>query len=75
MKPKLATIELTFGRGVGLKWDEAMMLEEVDCTFRETDAKVTHLLTGANWSGEPTIDTETGEVSGLKLESDKYLAR
>ncbi|MGU3539981.1 phage tail tube protein [Methylobacterium sp. A54F] len=75
VKPKLASLDLTFDRGVGLKWDEAMMLDELNVTFVETDARVTHLFTNANWSGDPSIDTETGEVSGLKIESDKYLAR
>lgn len=74
VKPRLASMDLTFDRGVGLKWDEAMMLQELNVTFVETDVKVTHLFTNANWSGEPSIDSETGEVSGLKIESDKYQA-
>lgn len=68
VKPKLPSLELTFDRGVGLKWDETMMLKELNATFKETDAKRTHLFTDANWSGDPSIDTETGEVSGLKIE-------
>lgn len=72
VKPKLASCELTFDRGVGLKWDAAMILQTVNLTFVETDAKVTHLFTDARWVGTPQIDTETGEVSGLSIRSDKY---
>ncbi|GJD51087.1 hypothetical protein OPKNFCMD_3838 [Methylobacterium crusticola] len=74
VKPKLAKLDLTFDRGVGLRWDDAMVLAEVDVTFVETDLKtpVTHLYTAASWSGTPSIDTETGEVSGLSIETDKY---
>ena len=68
VKPKLVSLDLTFDRGVGLKWDEDMMLDDLNVTFVETDAKVTHLFTDASWSGEPSIDTENGEVSGLKIE-------
>lgn len=72
VKPALASIELTFDRGVGLRWDEAMMLEEINVTFQETDTGVTHLFTRANWSGEPSINSATGEVSGLTVQSDSY---
>lgn len=77
VQAKLASLDLSFDRGVGLKWDERMMLTEIDVTFKETDtkARTTHLFTNANWAGEPSIDSESGEVSGLKIESDKYLAR
>ena len=68
VKPQLCSIDLTFDRGVGLKWDEAMLLEDVSVTFKETDAKRTHTYTDAAWSGSPSISTESGEVSGLKLE-------
>ncbi len=73
VKPKLAKLDLTFDRGK-LKWTDAMLLETVDVTFTETDLNppVVHLMTGARWSGTPSLDTETGEVSGLSLESDKY---
>lgn len=72
VKPKLASCELTFDRGVGLKWDATMILQTVNLTFVETDVKVTHLFTDARWVGTPSIDTETGEVSGMSIKSDKY---
>lgn len=68
VKPKLASLDLTFDRGVGLTWDENEVLQDLNATFVETDAKRTHLFTDAAFSGEPTIDSETGEVSGLKIE-------
>ncbi len=68
VKPRLVSLELTFDRGVGLKWDVDMMLKNLNVTWVETDAKRTHLFTDAAWSGEPMIDSENGEVSGLKIE-------
>lgn len=64
--PKLVGIDLTFDRGVGLKWDSKMLLSSIDVTFKEIDVGATHLFTSASWDGDPTIDSATGEVSGLK---------
>lgn len=72
VKPILTSLELTFDRGVGLVWDETMMLQTVNVTFIETDAGVTHLFTGGRWSGKPELNTKDGEVSGLKIETDQY---
>lgn len=69
VKARLPSLDLTFDRGVGLKWDESLMLQDLNVTFVETDAKRTHLFTDASFSGEPSIDTDSGEVSGLKIES------
>lgn len=68
VKAQLCSLDLTFDRGVGLKWDAAMILQAVNATFKETDAKVTHLFTDAAFSGTPSLNTESGEVSGLKIE-------
>lgn len=72
VEPKLASLGLTFDRGIGLRWDDAMMLQEVNVTFVETDTSRTHLFTRANWSGEPEINSANGEVSGLTLETASY---
>ena len=69
---KLASLEMSFDRGKGLKWDESMILASIDATFVETDAGVTHLFTSGRWDGDPTIDTGTGEVTGMKIVSDQY---
>lgn len=68
VKAQLCSIDLSFDRGVGLKWDAAMILKSASVTFREIDANRTHFFTDASWSGSPSLNTETGEVSGLKLE-------
>ncbi|WP_158810231.1 phage tail tube protein [Beijerinckia sp. L45] len=65
--PKLVGLDLTFDRGVGLNWDTTMLLADVDVTFIETDMGITHMYTSANWDGDPTIDSATGEVTGLKI--------
>ncbi len=74
VKAKLASIELSFDRGVGIKWDADMLLQRVDLTFVETDANITHLLSRATWNGDPDIDSSTGEVKGLSLMSNQYQA-
>jgi hypothetical protein len=67
------TAELTFDRGApegGFgrpKWDSAFMSEFYDITIRETDTKVTHHFFKATIVGTPSIDTESGEVSGLSI--------
>ena len=70
--PKLAGIEVTFDRGSGLDWGEAEMLQEINVTFTEKDAGRVHVFTGARFEGEPSIDTETGEISGLSIMGDNY---
>lgn len=72
VEAKLAGMEVSFDRGIGLVWDEVMTLQKVDVTFREIDTSVVHYFTGCSWDGDPTLDTATGEVTGLKVMSDKY---
>lgn len=72
VEAKLASIALTFDRGNGIPWDETMLLSDVDVSFKEDDVGVTHYLTKSSWVGEPEIDTDSGEVSGMSLASDQY---
>ena len=72
VKPMLASVDLSFDRGKGIAWDETLLLSDEDVTVAEIDAGVTHYLTSAAKVGEPSIDTESGEVSGLSLKSDAY---
>jgi len=76
--PKARTAEITFDRfvdneGQPLKWAENI-LEQVGLgiTFVEQDGGLTHILSGGFFTGEPTMDTSTGEVSGLGLAADSY---
>jgi Phage tail tube protein len=74
-KPKLATLDLTFDRGVGLRWDEDLLLQEINVTFTEDDVGVTHFFTKASWVGDgAAINTATGEVSGLNIATASYQA-
>jgi len=71
--PMAARAELTFDRGDGrFKWDAAFIQNFVDISLRETDVGVLHMWTGASLIGEPAIDSETGEVTGLSIASDAY---
>jgi hypothetical protein len=67
------TAELTFDRGEAEggferpKWGSDFMSGFYDITLRETDARVTHHFFGATIVGTPSIDTESGEVTGLSI--------
>ena len=67
VKPELISLDLTIDRrDQSTRWDTAMMLQSLNVSFAETDAKVTHVMTAARWQGKPTLDTSTGEITGLK---------
>lgn len=67
VKPELISLDLTIDRrDQSTKWDTAMMLQSLSVTFAETDAGVTHVMSSARWQGKPTLDTSTGEITGLK---------
>ena len=76
--PKARTAELTFDRlvdieGIPLKWAENIMAEDdLPITFVEDDVGITHLLSGGFFTGKPTTDLSTGEVSGLGLAAQNY---
>lgn len=76
--PKVRTAEITFDRfvdneGQPLKWAENIMLQvNLGITFVEQDGGLTHILSGGFFTGEPTMDTSTGEISGLGLAADSY---
>lgn len=76
--PKARTAEITFDRfvdndGVPLKWAENIMaLVNLGITFVEQDGGLTHILSGGFFTGEPTMDTSTGEISGLGLAAESY---
>lgn len=80
VKPELARAECTFDpragatneNGAPLIYSESLLLASVNATIVELNTGTTHLLTGASFSGKPEIDTSTGEVSGLALETDRY---
>lgn len=79
-KPR--TAEVTFDRGSVLtapdgsrmKWDEAMMsIVNLPVTFTEMDVGgQQHLLSGAFFTGEPTQNLATGEISGLGIAATDY---
>ena len=78
VKSKLAEISLSFDRGPkdqSPRWTEAMLLQNVDVTFTEDDVGLTHYFTAGSWHGDPEIDTDSGEVTGMAVRSDQYSAR
>lgn len=73
--PQPAAAEFSFDVGpAGVdKFNEALMTGFHLITILEVDRGVLHQFTGARVIGEPVINTETGEVSGLSIETDTYL--
>ena len=75
VEAKLPMISLSFDRGSksqAIRWDETMILRDVDVTFVEDDAGYTHYFTSGSWVGEPDLDTDTGEITGMSVASDQY---
>ncbi|RXF67686.1 phage tail tube protein [Hansschlegelia zhihuaiae] len=72
--PQLARLSLSLDRGSGFFWTEGELLPAVDVTFIEDDVGVTHYLTQASWDGQPSVDSGSGEVTGMTLASDRYKA-
>lgn len=76
--PKARTAECTFDRfvdlnGTPMKWDENLLLQtNLGFTFIEDDTDVTHLLSGGFFTGSPSLNLATGEVSGLTIAAEKY---
>ncbi|WFS07779.1 phage tail tube protein [Methylobacterium sp. 391_Methyba4] len=77
VEPQLPMIALSFDRGSksqAITWTANMLLADVDVTFIEDDAGRTHYFTAGSWVGKPSIDTDTGEVTGMSVASDQYRA-
>lgn len=76
--PKARTAEITFDRfvdnnGEGLIWsDNIMSLVNFGVTFIEQDTGRMHILSGSFFTGKPTMDMSTGEISGLGIAADSY---
>lgn len=77
VKPKPFKAAMTFDRfmtptGEYLKWDAALMLEEFAANFIEDDTNLTHIFTKAGFTGNPSINLATGEVSGVEIAGSGY---
>jgi hypothetical protein len=77
--PKARTAEISFDRslqdvnGQPLKWAENLMLQvNLQATFVEQDTNIIHILSGGFFTGSPTEDTSTGEISGLGFAAESY---
>lgn len=73
--PQPAAAEFSFDVGpAGVdKFNETLMMGFHAITILEVDRGVLHQFTNARIIGEPSINTETGEVSGLSIQTDSYL--
>ena len=71
IKPKTAFAEISFDRGErsGIVFNDAMLLGDINASIFEEDAGVTHFFTSAALGGTPSLDTETGEITGLRIDA------
>jgi hypothetical protein len=67
-KPVPAEAELKLSDGCGLRLDDLLNCY-IDATMEMIDIRRTYLWTKARMVGRPSIETETGEITGLKLVS------
>lgn len=67
---------LTAPDGSPMKWNEAMMeIVDLPATFTEMDGRKQHFLNGAFFTGKPSQNLGTGEISGLGLAYEDYDSR
>lgn len=67
-KSKPYTAELTFSDGCDVDLEDLKNCS-LDVTIELTDLRRTHYFTKAIVVGSPSINTETGEISGLQIAS------
>ena len=69
--PAAPGAELTF-RDEGGDWQARLDGPRENLTIVEEKTGVTHLFTGAFWTGRPTINRVNGEVTGVQIVADYY---
>lgn len=71
MTPNAPMAELSF-RDDGGDWQGRITGARENLTIVEEQTGVTHLFTGAFWTGRPNINRINGEVSGVQIVADSY---
>lgn len=71
MTPTAPSAELSV-RDDGLNWDTRLNGPRENITIVEEQTGVTHLFTGAFWSGRPSLNRINGEISGISIVADYY---
>jgi Phage tail tube protein len=72
VKLKPYKMEVTFRQNSSVVWQSNMMACSVDATAVEEDNGRTHLMTGAIFTGTPSYNLSTGELTGVTLEGGSY---
>ena len=63
---------MKFEDAADLDWDEIMCESDLNATIVEDHAGTVHTLTSGFFEGEPTINRNNGEVSGLEFVTNAY---
>lgn len=69
--PRPATAEINFADR-GIDYDALMRSDRFDLTAIEDFSGATHYFTTAFMVGDPQLNRQNGEVSGLSVASEKY---
>lgn len=65
-------IACTFQDGRAVDWDAIMRLSGVDCTMTEDYTGVVYTCTSGHFEGKPSVNRNTGEVSGLSFVGSQF---
>lgn len=71
MTPMARSAEITF-RDDGDDWNDRLNGPRENITIVEEKTGVTHLFTGAFWSGRPSVNRLNGEMTGMQIVADSY---
>lgn len=65
LKPSAYTFEVTFEDGRDIDWDAVMLGGPYNVTVVEDTTGTIHMWSGASFTGRPSVNRESGEVSGI----------
>lgn len=65
VKPTAYNFEVTFEDGADVDWDAVMLGGPYNVTVVEDTTGTLHMWTGSQFTGRPSVNRESGEVSGI----------
>jgi hypothetical protein len=69
--PKPKGADFTLRDGLDIDWP-SLMRQQGNCTIVEEENNVSHLFTACRLVGEPIIDRDNGEVTGVSVKGGQY---
>ena len=72
LKPTAYNFEVTFEDGRDVDWDAVMLGGPYNVTVVEDTTGTIHMWSGASFTGRPSVNRESGEVTGIAGISRSY---